>query len=433
MSDQSPSSHQPDPTKGPHRGSSVDHPSHRPDTVDQVYQSYFEDELPLRKEEGASSSHEKKRLRMRLEPLTEAEARQGARRTKVPSSSRFDSTRNSSVVSEDRWNGLSSLINVSAACGLLALIQLGIWWLPQKQGADPLGLAQVLPPSLEFFAPDYLRPNSGQTVQRVTALKPVAESAGDDKLSRSYAESTASPKSDDVTREDTEDPLPFDADRELEDDEIESAPSLPDSELTEDAPNSQWQSAFRARLQLERDLDGLMNQLRGLDELERNERAAAAKQVFDGLCEIGNELTVPAVGGRYKEIIEAERGVLAAAKSVLAGLATAPDKLVFVSKSSDARLTETSESSRGLLFFGRVRSIRESRGTASAIPLTSVTDKNRTVVAHVAAHQLSQTVLTGDLLLVLGRRIPLGSGKKTEKVQLAAAIVYPVSSVEFDR
>ena len=403
-------------------------PGYRSEAFDKAFESFASESVPLRSaleeiSEGTARSGDGQRSRGDLRSIPLALRKHDRHRRSHPPLP---------------WERFAWLPSWVLGFAVIVFSQLAAWWLPDQQGVDPFGVAPVLPRFLSFAAPEYLRQPLNAAQGTVTSLKPDSENH----RHMSSDRSTGTVRIESSTSE--------------EKSAADLAPQLNDAQevvanqhtgLTAANSVSEGNAATGTKatgqtpveltellsplVRVEEDLDASMNTLRELDALSVEQRRVKAKAFYAGLCTVGGELKIPDSRENYKYIVESQRGVVAAAHSVLAGIATAPEKLMFIARSANRQLEKLTSTEPGILVLGRVKALKESESSSWAMTLVSLVEPRQHFIVDVQPHQLKQTVLTGDLLLVLGRQVSSLSDADFQNVQIAAAVVYPCEATDF--
>lgn len=432
-----------------------------PDALDHVFQSYVPEE---------------ETYRPRVEPVSPNEFERPSRRESQARVSLTESTQHwhdkhdrhiAKLQRRFRWirNGLGLIAG-------LILLQLAAWWLPNKQGVDPLGLAKTLPARFSSWAPEYLRSSIALTsnesngagaadgsvddgeqgvgpekdaqedaAQPVTSLKPdSAVLAGESGRSIKSSKSTdpgVEPMESSAPTEPTEATEPSEAAADENENDGDNgglepadiAPRISDDE------SDDWHSQIRQATKVEQTLDRLMDTMRELDDMRLEQRRVAAMELFEGLCDVGSEMRIPdqsdlkETAAGANRFAESQRGVQAAARSVLGAIATAPEKVAFISRYSSRRLDELSLDDPGIILAGKIRTVMEYQPGIWALGMVSPFEPNRPVTIHLSDRRLSTAISTGDSILALGHRIPVEAGD-SQSVHISANVVYLIEDRE---
>lgn len=415
--------------------------------LDQVFQSYSPEEQPIRQ---------------RLEPVSPAEFESTSRReSREPGRQRAQRPQRETLSDridnaimqhfevdheqharrlQRRFRWFRNALGLAAA---LLLLQLIAWWLPNNQGSDPFGFATMLPERFAAAAPEYLRnqelPGSGENSASQTGDQPQDSPTPEHKLTDTKSDSPApvtslKPESDDASVTKTS------GSESVNDSEAAAAKEKNDKdsdvEPADVAPqlDDDWQTQMTQSTATEETLDELMDTLRELDNLGLDQRRVAAKKLFDGLCTVGGELRIPFADTSQlptAKLADSQRGAEAAAKSVLSAIATAPEKVAFVSRAGIRRLEDLSSEDPGIVMVGKVRSILESRPGIWILALVSPHEPDQQLSIHISDRHLSSTISTGDSILLLGYQIQFTEAESESKnVHIKANVVYPVKSSE---
>ena len=164
-----------------------------------------------------------------------------------------------------------------------------------------------------------------------------------------------------------------------------------------------------------------------MDLAPLNERRELAHDVFTRLCQVGGQLTAdPSVNEKSLiKRIEAQRGVRAASRSVLAAIASAPEKLIFIANATGSRLEQGSDEP-GAVVVGRVQSIMEVDSGTWALAMTHPYDAAAPpFTIHVAAAEMEEAISTGDVVIALGRMLEREANDvDLQNVHLRASVVF---------
>ena len=165
------------------------------------------------------------------------------------------------------------------------------------------------------------------------------------------------------------------------------------------------------------------------------QRRVAAMELFAGLCDVGGEMRIPDLSDLEQtaaganRFAESQRGVQAAARSVLGAIASAPEKVAFISRYSSRRLEELSLDDPGIILAGKIRTVMEYQPGIWALGMVSPFEPNRSVTIHLSDRRLSTAISTGDSILALGYRMPVEAGD-SQSVHISANVVYLIEDRE---
>ena len=196
-----------------------------------------------------------------------------------------------------------------------------------------------------------------------------------------------------------------------------------------------WRSQIKQATEVERTLDQLMDTMRELDDMRLEQRRVAAMELFEGLCDVGGQIQVPTPSDLEKmstnadRFAESQRGVQATARSVLAAIAMAPEKVAFISRYSSHRLKELTFDDPGIILAGKVRTVMEYQPGIWALGMISPFQPDQPMTIHLSDRRLSSAISTGDSILVLGYRIPVEAGDP-QSLHISANVVYSIPRQE---